>query len=220
MNLLGNAIKFTEAGTVRITAGADDQNGQSRLVIDIADTGSGMTPEQGRELFKAFGQADSTLTRRHGGTGLGLVISRRLARIMGGDVTLLYSEIGKGSCFRIVLPNEHVEGSTMMQSPIPINSKEEPRPISAALKLSGRILLAEDGLDNQRLIAFMLRKAGATIETADNGRIALNILNQAKAAGTPFDMLLTDMQMPEMDGYSLASTLRDLASKLKGLPLT
>jgi CheY-like chemotaxis protein len=134
---------------------------------------------------------------------------------MGGDVSLLYSELGRGSCFRIVLPMEHVEGSTMMQSPIPIKSKEEPKPVSAALKLNGRILLAEDGLDNQRLIAFMLRKAGATIEIADNGRIALNILNQAEAAGKPFDMLLTDMQMPEMDGYSLASTLRDLNSKIQ-----
>ena len=220
MNLLGNAIKFTEAGTVKITAGADNQNGQSRLTIDIADTGLGMTPEQVRGLFKAFNQADSTSTRRHGGTGLGLVISRRLARIMGGDVTLLYSELGKGSCFRIVLPIEQVEGSTMMQSLISIKSNERLKPISAKLKLSGRILLAEDGLDNQRLIAFMLRKAGATIETADNGRIALNILNQAEAAGKPFDMLLTDMQMPEMDGYSLARTLRDLNSNIPIVALT
>ncbi|MCE3017158.1 MAG: PAS domain S-box protein [Pirellula sp.] len=220
MNLLGNAIKFTDAGTVRVTAGADNQNGQSRLIIDVTDTGSGMTPEQVQWLFKAFSQADSTLTRRHGGTGLGLVISRRLARIMGGDVTLLYSDFGKGSCFRIVLPIEQVEGSTMMQSPIPIKSNEKPKPISDALKLSGRILLAEDGLDNQRLIAFMLRKAGAIVETADNGRIALNILNQAEAAGKPFDMLLTDMQMPEMDGYSLARTLRELNSKIPIVALT
>jgi PAS domain S-box-containing protein len=220
MNLLGNAIKFTEAGTVKITAGAENQNGQSRLVIDIADTGSGMTQEQVRGLFNAFSQADSTLTRKHGGTGLGLVISRRLARMMGGDVTLLYSELGKGSCFRIVLPIEHVEGSTMMQSLVPIRLRDEPKPIAAALKLSGRILLAEDGLDNQRLIVHILRKAGATIETADNGLIALHILNQAEAAGTPFDLLLTDMQMPEMDGYSLASTLRGLDSKLPIIALT
>lgn len=220
MNLLGNAIKFTEAGTVKITAGAEDQNGQSHLVIDIADTGSGMTPEQVQGLFKAFCQADSALTRRHGGTGLGLVISRRLARIMGGDVTLLYSELGKGSCFRIVLPIEHVEGSTMLQSPIPIKLKDETKPLAETLKLSGRILLAEDGLDNQRLIAFMLRKAGATIETADNGQIALDIFNHAKATGNPFDMLLTDIQMPEMDGYMLASTLRDLDSTLPILALT
>ncbi len=220
MNLLGNAIKFTEAGTVSITARADDQNGLSRLVIDISDTGSGMTPEQVQGLFKAFSQADSTFTRKYGGTGLGLVISRRLARIMGGDVTLLYSDLGKGSCFRIVLPIENVEGSTMIQSLTPINSKDEPKPIPVALQLSGRILLAEDGLDNQRLISFILRKAGATIETADNGRIALQILNQAEAAGTPFDMLLTDMQMPEMDGYSLASALRDCGSKLPIVALT
>ena len=220
MNLLGNAIKFTEAGTVRVTVGVEDQDRQSRLVIDIADTGPGLTAEQVQRLFAVFGQADTTVTRKHGGTGLGLVISRRLATILGGDVTLLYSELGKGSCFRIVLPIEHVEGSTMMQSPTPIKSKDDAKPVVAALKLSGRILLAEDGLENQRLISFMLRKAGATIETADNGRIALDILNQAEAAGTPFDMLLTDMQMPEMDGYSLASTLRDCGSKLPIVALT
>ena len=105
-----------------------------------------MTSEQVQGLFAAFGQADTTVTRKYGGKGLGLVISRRLAKILGGDVTLLYSELGKGACFRIVLPIEHVEGSTMMQSPTPIKSKDEPKPIAAALKLSGRNLRAEDGL--------------------------------------------------------------------------
>ena len=108
----------------------------------------------------------------------------------------------------------------MLQSPIPIKLKDETKPLAETLKLSGRILLAEDGLDNQRLIAFMLRKAGATIETADNGQIALDIFNHAKATGNPFDMLLTDIQMPEMDGYMLASTLRDLDSTLPILALT
>ena len=220
MNLVGNAIKFTEAGTVTVTAGVEDQGRQSRLVIDIADTGTGMTPEQVHALFKAFSQADSSVTRRHGGTGLGLVISRRLATILGGDVTLLYSELGKGSCFRLVLPSEQVAGSTRRTSLTPMQSNAEPKPIVAALTLRGRVLLAEDGLDNQRLIAFVIRKAGATIETADNGRIALDILDQAEAAGTPFDLLLTDMQMPEMDGYSLARTLRDRGSKLPIVALT
>ncbi len=208
MNLVGNAIKFTEAGNVTVTAGANVQDEKSRLVIDIADTGPGMTPEQALGLFTAFGQADSSVTRKHGGSGLGLVISQRLANMLGGDVSLLYSEAGKGSCFRLVLPLEQVAGSAMVKSLTPIQVHDEPKPIAIALTLSGRVLLAEDGLDNQRLIAFIIRKAGATIETADNGRIALDMLDQAEAAGTPFDMLLTDMQMPEMDGYSLASTLR------------
>ena len=220
MNLVGNAIKFTEEGTIRVTVGVEDQDRQSRLTIDIADTGPGMTPEQVLGLFKAFGQVDSTVTRRHGGTGLGLVISRRLAKMLGGDVTLLYSELGKGSSFRLVLPYEQVEGSTTITSLTPMQAKDEPKPIALVLKLSGRVLLAEDGLDNQRLIAFIMRKAGATIETADNGRIALDMLDQAEAAGTPFDMLLTDMQMPEMDGYSLASLLRERGSKIPIIALT
>ena len=220
MNLVGNAIKFTEKGTVRITAGIEDQDQQSQLVIDVADTGAGMTPEQVQGLFRPFGQADSSVTRKHGGTGLGLVICRRLANILGGDVTLVYSEIGKGSCFRIALPFEHVAGSSMIKTLTAKTANEEPKPTAVALKLSGRILLAEDGVDNQRLFAFLIRKAGATIETADNGRIALDMLDQAEAAGTPYDMLLTDMQMPEMDGYSLASILRGRGSRLPIVALT
>jgi len=220
MNLVGNAIKFTEQGTVRITVGVEDQVQRSQMVIDIVDTGPGMTPEQVQGLFKPFGQADSSVTRKHGGTGLGLVICRRLANILGGDVTLVSSEIEKGSCFRIVLPFEHVAGSNMINSLASSTATDEPKLTAVALKLSGRILLAEDGVDNQRLIAFVVRKAGATIETADNGRIALDMLNHAEAAGTPYDMLLTDMQMPEMDGYTLASTLRGRGSKLPIVALT
>jgi len=220
MNLVGNAIKFTEQGTVRITVGVEDQVQRSQMVIDIVDTGPGMTPEQVQGLFKPFGQADSSVTRKHGGTGLGLVICRRLANILGGDVTLVSSEIAKGSCFRIVLPFERVAGSNMINSLASTTTTDEPKSTAVALKLSGRILLAEDGVDNQRLIAFVVRKAGATIETADNGRIALDMLDQAEAAGTPYDMLLTDMQMPEMDGYSLASILRGRGSKLPIVALT
>jgi CheY-like chemotaxis protein len=220
MNLVGNAIKFTAEGTVRITVEVEDQDRQSRLIIDITDTGPGMTPEQVQGLFKPFGQSDSSVTRKHGGTGLGLVICRRLANLLGGDVTILFSEIGKGSCFRIVLPFEPVAGSNMIECLSPITEKDEPKPTAVEWKLSGRFLLAEDGVDNQRLIAFLVRKAGATIEIADNGRIALDMLDQAEAAGTPYDMLLTDMQMPEMDGYSLASILRGRGSKIPIIALT
>ncbi len=220
MNLVGNAIKFTEKGSVSIAARVEANRHQSQLVVDVADTGPGMSPEQVHGLFRAFGQADSSVTRKHGGTGLGLVISRRLAKILGGDVTLLNTVLEKGSCFRLVLPFEQVAGSTNILSLTPIMAKAESKPIEAAQKLRGRILLAEDGVDNQRLIAFLIRKAGATIETADNGLIALEMLGQAEAAGTPFDLLLSDMQMPEMDGYSLAQTLRDRGSKLPIVALT
>ena len=220
MNLAGNSAKFTEAGFVTMSAGTEDQDGHSRLVIDIEDTGPGMTPDQAQRLFAAFGQGDSTITRKHGGTGLGLNICLRLANMMGGDVTLLRTELGKGSCFRLALPLDAVAGSAMVTRLEAMQEPNADKPAAVMICLSGRILLAEDGLDNQRLIAFHLKKAGATVEVADNGLIALEMLDKAEAAGTPYDLLLTDMQMPEMDGYTLARTLRDRGSTLPIVALT
>ncbi len=220
MNLVGNAAKFTEAGCITIEVGTENRDENASLVVDIEDTGPGMTPDQAQRLFAAFGQADSTITRKHGGTGLGLTICRRLAGKMRGDVTLLHTELGKGSCFRLVLPLEVVAGSVIVTQLDAIQEPCEAKPTTATTKLSGRILLAEDGLDNQQLIAFHLKKAGAEVTIADNGRIALGMLDQATAEGTPYDMLLTDMQMPEMDGYTLARTLRARGSTLPIVALT
>ncbi|MFN0011160.1 MAG: ATP-binding protein [Phycisphaerales bacterium] len=221
MNLTGNAVKFTDAGavTLRATVAAGDAEGPMRLVIDVEDTGAGMDAEQARQLFVAFGQADTTVTRKFGGTGLGLVISQRLARLMGGEVTLLRSVPGQGSCFRIDLPLRPIAGcatfADVAKPPVvPATATGE------SLKLTGHILLAEDGPDNQRLISFHLKKAGATIGVADNGRIALEMLDAAAAAGRPYDLLLTDMQMPEMDGYTLAQTLRQRGDTLPIVALT
>jgi CheY-like chemotaxis protein/anti-sigma regulatory factor (Ser/Thr protein kinase) len=219
MNLAGNAIKFTEAGRVTITASARDQGGQARLVIDVEDTGSGITAEQTGRLFTAFEQADDTMSRKHGGSGLGLAISRRLANLMDGDVTLLHSEPGKGSCFRLTLPLDPVQGAAMVQRLDAVDGVRS-KIVVATGTLTGRILLAEDGLDNQRLIAFHLKKAGAAVDFAENGRIALDMFDRAVATGTPYDLLLTDMQMPEMDGYTLARTLRQRGSKLAIIALT
>ena len=220
MNLVGNAVKFTESGGVTITAGATELDGRPRLVIDIEDTGAGLTTEQAGRLFQAFGQADETMTRKFGGTGLGLTICRRLSALMGGDTKLLRTEPGKGSCFRLELPLEAVVGSAMISHLDVVAATSTTASTSAPVKLTGQILLAEDGLDNQRLIAFHLRKAGAQVTIADNGRIALEMIDKAAADGTPFDLLLTDMQMPEMDGYTLARTLRKRGSTLTIVALT
>ncbi|HMN39284.1 MAG TPA: PAS domain S-box protein [Phycisphaerales bacterium] len=220
MNLAGNAVKFTEAGGVTIIAGVRPLDGASRLVIDVDDTGPGMSPEQAGRLFSAFGQADSTMSRKHGGTGLGLTISRRLANLMGGDVSLLRTAPGRGSCFRLSLPLEPAPDAPMVTSMNSVKSAPAPMAAGAQVALGGRILLAEDGPDNQRLIAFHLRKAGAEVELADNGRVALMKIEMAEAAGRPFDLLLTDMQMPEMDGYTLARTLRQRESTLAIVALT
>lgn len=219
MNLVGNAVKFTEAGTIVIDASVAVLNDNSFLIIDIEDTGRGIDAEKSQSLFQAFEQADNTVSRRHGGTGLGLAISRRLAKLMGGDVTLLRTELGKGSCFRLQLPLYPMDGSVLVNS---IVAKDIPAVEIKLGKVSvqGKILLAEDGSDNQRLISFLLTKAGAVVDIADNGQIALEMLNKADESHLPYDLILTDIQMPEMDGYMLARTVRNQGIKIPIVALT
>ncbi len=218
INLCGNAVKFTERGEIRLSI----NNVDNSLVVDITDTGLGMSPEQASLLFQSFTQADTSMSRRFGGTGLGLCISRRLAQLLGGDVELIHTAPGVGSTFRVVLPLSPSPSASLVHS---LDSVRRPNPLpptpaSTTEPLRGRILLAEDGPDNQRLISFHLRKAGADVTVAENGAIALRLLDDASAAGTPFDLLITDMQMPEMDGYTLATTLRNRGSRLPILALT
>ncbi len=208
VNLVGNAAKFTDQGSVIITAGVEQVGYSQRLVIGIADTGPGMTPQQVAQLFQPFSQADTTVTRKHGGTGLGLTICRRLAALMGGEVTLARSEPGIGSTFHVDLPLEPAPGAVMVARLDAVHVQSASVATSPVVVLPGRILLADDGADNQRLIAFHLRKAGATVDIACSGRVALEMIDTAAAAATPYDLLVTDMQMPEMDGYTLARTLR------------
>lgn len=220
MNLAGNAVKFTDSGGVTIAARTERRAGAGRLMIEVADSGPGLAPEQVQRLFSAFSQADATVTRKHGGTGLGLTISRRLASLMGGSVTLAHSAPGRGSCFRVDLPLIAAPGAETRSRLDVVEIDEAKQPAAAAIRLSGRILLAEDGVDNQRLISFHLRKAGAEVDVAANGLIALGMLEQAQAAGHAYDLLLTDMQMPELDGYTLARTLRDRDCPIAIIALT
>jgi PAS domain S-box-containing protein len=221
MNLVGNAVKFTDHGSVTISAKVTSGPAGERLLVDVTDTGSGLSDEQIKRLFSPFSQADDSVTRKHGGTGLGLTICRRLADLMGGSVTLVRSERDVGSCFRVDLPLVPVAGVRRVLSLGAVQPGDAADGAAAAVtQLTGRILLAEDGADNQRLIAFHLRKAGATVEVAENGLIALRMIEAAAAAGAPYDLLLTDMQMPEMDGYSLARTLRTRGSGLAVVALT
>jgi|GEM_PF-2768061 len=219
VNLVGNGVKFTEAGRVTVTATVENRIGQTWLSIDVADTGQGMTPAQSERLFTPFNQADTTVTRRHGGTGLGLSISRRLAVLMGGNVSLVTTQPGFGSCFRLEIPIQFVAGAALITRLDPLQSTSA-EVSASALTLPGRILLAEDGIDNQVLIALHLRKAGADLDIADNGRIALEMLEKAEVEGNPYDLLLTDMQMPEMDGYTLAQTLRANNHRIPIIALT
>ena len=220
MNLAGNAAKFTEQGRIDLTARVDHGPNGDRLVIAVEDTGVGLTLEQAGQLFAAFAQADTKVTRRFGGTGLGLVISRRLAELMGGTVRLVRSEEGKGSRFEAEIPLLPVEGSAMLEQLEKVMVPAIKLEAAVAVRLSGRILLAEDGKDNQRLISWHLTNAGATVVVVDDGQQALDKLDAASSAGEPFDLLVTDMQMPVMDGYSLARQLRGRGSDLPVIALT
>jgi len=218
MNLVGNAVKFTDRGRVLLEAGVEESDAGPLLVLSVDDTGPGMSTEQVAQLFQPFTQVDSSMTRRYGGTGLGLTISRRLAQLMGGDVELAQTAVGRGSRFEVRLPLQPVDDSARITQ----ISARRPTPTAApvSVMLRGQILLAEDGEDNQRLIAILLRAAGAQVTIVRNGREALEALDWARAAAAPFDLLLTDMQMPEMDGYSLARTLRDAGNTIPVIALT
>ncbi|MEI6541232.1 MAG: ATP-binding protein, partial [Planctomycetota bacterium] len=220
MNLLSNAIKFTAAGSVTLRLSVESEDAECVLRLAVEDTGMGITAEQARQLFSAFKQADATVTRRHGGTGLGLVICQRLAQLMGGHVELTASEPGKGSLFTAMIPMGLIAGagctsqlSAFTDSPSQVSSR-------TTVRLSGRILLAEDLPVNQRLISFHLTKAGAEVDVAEHGGVALLMIEKARANGNPYDLLLTDIQMPEMDGYALARTLRKRGCDIPIVALT
>lgn len=206
-NLLGNAVKFTQRGGVRLQTGVvDDPAAGPQLQFDVADTGVGLTEQQIGKLFRPFVQADASATRRYGGTGLGLAICRRLARALGGDVVVVDTTPGKGSTFRLTLPIAALEDVRQVTPILDVTPAvaEEPQFVPN----SYRILLAEDGFDNQRLISTILRKTGADVTIAENGRIALETVAEAENRGEPFDLVLMDMQMPELDGYEATRKLR------------
>ncbi len=219
VNLVGNAIKFTELGGIRVVARFDTQRPEGpSLVVSVIDTGVGMAQEQIDRLFLAFSQGDTSTTRRFGGTGLGLRISKTLAEMMGGEIEVR-STPGAGSTFTLRIPTGAV-GELVI--PVPVKSLVEASPdtsreaaVAAPGPLTGvRIWFAEDGPDNQRLIGYHLRKAGATVRLFENGRLALESLTTDGTVDGPLldpppcDLVLTDMQMPEIDGYMLARALR------------
>ncbi len=212
LNLVSNAIKFTETGSVEIIVRMVD-GVIPNLEFDVVDTGLGMTREQQDRLFEAFVQADTSTTRIFGGSGLGLAISKRLAEMMQGSVVIVSSTRGVGSRFRLVIGVECTDGMELVNpSNLHLNRivvSDDSSLAQTGMSLEGcRILLAEDGPDNQRLISFMLRKAGAVVAVVENGKLAVEACVEAMDRGGPFDAVLMDMQMPVMDGYEATALLR------------
>ncbi len=206
INLVGNAVKFTPQGRVVVRVAFDPAG---LLRMSVIDTGIGMTPQQVETLFTPFMQADATMTRRFGGTGLGLAISKRLAGLLGGEL-VVQSRPAEGSTFTFTIPTGPVEASQMRDSAAPRERPAGAAQAEAAAGVRGglRVLLAEDSIDNQRLISHHLRRAGHSVELVNNGKDAVEAALRADGSLAPFDVLLMDMQMPEMDGYSAASLLR------------
>ena len=208
VNLVGNAVKFTDTGSVDVRvrfleAGLGDD---PAVQFDVVDTGVGIPRKKLKDLFQPFVQADSSTSRQFGGTGLGLAITRHLMELMGGRVEV-DSQLGSGSRFTLTLPAGAAGDVTMLEDPAEAirgrGHDEMPEHIPADLLAGRRILLAEDGPDNQRLIAAVLKKAGARVTLAENGQQACQ-----HASSEGFDLVLMDMQMPLMDGYQATSHLR------------
>jgi len=211
INLVGNAVKFTEVGSVVLKVRLlDADSPDPKLQMDVVDCGIGMTEKQIEKLFQPFVQADSSTTRKFGGTGLGLTISKRLAEMLGGTIQV-YSTSGEGSTFSVTLPTGSLDGVNMIESPSEAGTLnlQEDRSAFQDIQLDCRVLLAEDGPDNQRLISFVLNKAGAEVTIAENGQIAHDLALAERDKGTPFDVILMDMQMPVLDGYGAAHQLRE-----------
>jgi diguanylate cyclase (GGDEF)-like protein len=215
VNLVGNAIKFTNSGSVTVRVACLRRVDGASIHIDVIDTGIGMSERQLARLFQPFSQVDESTTRKFGGTGLGLTISRRLANLLGGDI-VVQSKAGTGSTF-----SAWFEAGNLNGVPMRYNATESDLSIAAELPeherslLSGRVLLAEDGVDNLELIKSYLHEAGLEVAVAENGRAAIEA-----AMASRFDLILMDMQMPEMDGYTAARELRKRGMTIPIIALT
>ena len=215
VNLVGNAIKFTELGAVTVRATLlQIEHSAVTLVVEVVDTGIGMTAEQCSSVFQPFGQADTSMTRRFGGTGLGLTICRRLAQQMSGDIAV-ESELGNGSKFRATIQCRVSDRRETLST-----NQEAVIDTSTAADTPRRVLLVEDGPDNQKLVSFILRKAGFDVTVKENGELGANAALTEWRKGTPFDAILMDMQMPVMDGYTATSLLREQGYKGTIIALT
>ena len=218
-NLLGNAIKFTSRGGVRMVSRVVKNRNQQTLVIDIIDTGIGMKPETLGRLFNAFVQADSSTTRKFGGTGLGLAISRKFALAMEGDITVT-SELGQGTTFTIMVPLLPAKDARWIDAEAAGQEFRKSRaargidPSQLRLK-AARVLVVDDGEPNRELICLVLRRAGLTVDEAANGAEAITSIHQAK-----YDVVLMDMQMPIKDGYTATTELREQGYTMPIIALT
>jgi PAS domain S-box-containing protein len=205
LNLIGNAVKFTPSGHVEIRLRFDSLD--QTLEFDVQDTGIGIAPDVLAEVFEPFRQGDSSMTRRFGGTGLGLAITKRLVERLGGAITAT-SVVGGGSTFRVRLPAQSADADAAGDDP-DTPSTAGFRAALRELRAHGKVLVVEDGPDNQRVIRHVLERAGYEVTVAENGLIGVELALAAADEGAPFAVVLMDVQMPVLDGYGATRQLRD-----------
>src|SRR5881409_1391606 len=194
MNLIGNAIKFTERGEVDVSASAVRRDrDQATVQFRVRDTGIGISEQQLATIFQEFTQADASMTRRYGGTGLGLAISRRLVALMGGELTVT-SEVGRGSEFNFTLRFPLEAAQTAARATVSLGGR--------------RLLVVDDNETNRRIVRDMLGAEGMAVHEAPRADAGLEALRRAARAGTPYDLAILDAQMPDQDGFELATAVR------------
>jgi len=215
-NLIGNSIKFTEQGRVEVSCRYQKTKEGSLLCIDISDTGIGMDETAQKNIFNPFVQADSTVTRRFGGTGLGLAISQKFARALGGDISVT-STPGKGSVFTASVATGDLKGIDFLtpEQIVQIQNEQIDADSSSWKLQAARVLIVDDGAENRELVSLLLTEAGVQVEQAENGQVGVDM-----AATTDYDVILMDVNMPVMDGFTAAGIIREKNAEVPIIALT
>jgi len=212
LNLVGNAIKFTDAGSVRVHVSMYGEKDDTVIRFDVKDTGIGIDKKSQNNIFEKFSQADNTISRKFGGTGLGLSITKQLSELLGGSLSVM-SEKGKGATFTLTIPAGSDAASQEMITKL--DREDVVIRSIASEKMSGKILVAEDDLVNQKVIGAMLEKAGLQVVIANDGCEAVQ-----KATSEQYSLIFMDVHMPNMDGLEATRTLRQSGSDIPIIALT
>jgi signal transduction histidine kinase/FixJ family two-component response regulator len=219
INLIGNAIKFTDEGEVRLRIKFVEEANPPMIEFAIVDTGIGISEEQQKRLFQPFSQADTSVTRKYGGSGLGLVISQRLVEMLSGEMDL-QSKFGEGSTFIVRIPMQSIDGIELVEPDLVIRNLAPEEFLAAAPRLDCRVLVVDDRRDVRHISQHFLEKAGASVSTAEDGQQGIDAAVRARASHWPFDLIVMDMQMPNVDGLQAVAALRSAGIEWPIIALT